>query len=132
MSNNNDDCAICGRSLYDQIYDSIETPGIHSGCNHTFHEGCVDKLVHNAKDGSFIPCPVCKKNLVPPNMRQKKKYILSGKTYDTILSSSNKGGKTKTKRKSKSRKTKSRKTKSRKSKSRKTKSRKTGVKRKKY
>ena len=116
MSTTTDSCAICRNPLNNG--QRTESPG---ECNHIFHEACMDILVTNAIDGSNIPCPVCRKNLVPPHMRDDSKYILGGKR--TLKAKGKRSlRKTKTKRKRKT-KTK-RKTKS--------KSRKTGVKRKKY
>ena len=116
MSTNTDSCAICLNPLNNG--QRTESPG---ECNHVFHEACIDNLVTNAKDGSNIPCPLCRKNLVPPHMRGNdyNDYKFGGKR---TLKAKGKRSLRKTKRKRKT-KTK-RKTKS--------KSRKTGVKRKKY
>ena len=74
MSTTTDSCAICRNPLNNG--QRTESPG---ECNHIFHEACMDILVTNAIDGSNIPCPVCRKNLVPPHMRDDSKYILGGK-----------------------------------------------------
>jgi hypothetical protein len=118
MSTTTDSCAICRNPLNNG--QRTESPG---ECNHIFHEACIDNLVTYAKDGSNIPCPLCRKNLVPPHMRGNdyNDYKFGGKR--TLKAKGKRSlRKTKTKRKRKT-KTK-RKTKS--------KSRKTGVKRKKY
>ena len=119
MSTTTDSCAICRNPLNNG--QRTESPG---ECNHIFHEACIDNLVTYAKDGSNIPCPLCRKNLVPPHMTGSEYKlgilgILGGKR---TLKAKGKRSLRKTKRKRKT-KTK-RKTKS--------KSRKTGVKRKKY
>jgi len=131
MSTNTDSCAICRNPLNNG--QRTESPG---ECNHIFHEACMDILVTNAIDGSNIPCPVCRKNLVPPHMRDDSEYILGNNILGNNKFGNNKfGGKRTLKAKGKRslRKTKTkRKRKTKTKRKTKSKSRKTGVKRKKY
>ena len=126
MSTNTDSCAICRNPLNNG--QRTESPG---ECNHIFHEACMDILVTNAIDGSNIPCPVCRKNLVPPHMRDDSEYILGNNKFGNNKFGGKRTLKAKGKRSLRKTKTK-RKRKTKTKRKTKSKSRKTGVKRKKY
>ncbi len=59
-----DHCVICQRKF--QEGESLRV----LPCEHLFHCGCIDKLLHNgeenAKDGDEVGCPMCKKELEEP------------------------------------------------------------------
>lgn len=126
MSTTTDSCAICRIPLNNG--ERTESPG---ECNHIFHEACIDNLVTNAIDGSNIPCPVCRKNLVPRHMRDNDSYILGNNKFGNNKFGGKRTLKAKGKRSLRKTKTK-RKRKTKTKRKTKSKSRKTGVKRKNY
>ena len=105
-----DDCAICLEPLNNGK--ETENPGRDSGCPHIFHSDCVDNLIDKAKDPSNIPCPLCKKNLVPPNMRTGDWSYGGKKKHKRPLKTKTKKHKRSLKTKTKKHKTKKRKTRS--------------------